>query len=158
MRVFDIGPVMETIQQAISEGLEPDPALVNLLCEEGPKAIEQFWDCIDETQAEADLLAGRIKELQGRKAAREQTVERLKGVLQDVLARHFDGKVKTATLTTWNQETPSYQFAGEIPEKYYKTPDPVLKKAEMIEDYKAGKLPETVEVIKSVTVSPRVKR
>lgn len=162
MRVFDLGPLLERIEEAINEGLEPDPALVELLVQEGPKAVEQFWDLIDMTQADADLLATRIKELQGRKAAREQAVERMKGVLQDLLKRHFNGKIKTATITTWVQSTKTYTVTGADPVKhpqFFKTPEPEFKKSLVLDLVKAEQpLPEGIEVTEGFTESPRVKR
>lgn len=162
MRAFQIGDVLQNIKDSLEAGLEPDPAKVALLVTEGPKAIEEFWDLIDMTQADADLLATRIKDLQGRKAAREQAVERMKGALQDILNRHFGGKIKTATLTTWTQRTPTYEVSGADATKhpqFFKTPEPTIQKAKIIEQFKAGvAMPEDINVTEGFSESVRVKR
>ena len=157
MQIFQISALMESIQQAIEEGNEPDPMQLNVLLEEGPKAIESWWDAIDNTQAESDALDKRIKELQARKAARDQAVDRMKTALENFLRQHFNGKVRTAELTTWNQATTSYEFQN-IPAEYLKPQEPKVDKARLIADHKAGTLPKSVEVFEVVKESVRVKR
>jgi len=176
MRVFDIGPLLEQIEtflsaeaEAIQQGIEPDPndiklrnEITELLVQEGPSAVERFWDLIDMTQGDVNLLSERIKELRARKDARERAVERMKGVLQDLLNRHFEGKIKTATLTTWTQKTTTYEVSGADPQahpQFFKVPPPELKKSLVLDQYKAGlPLPKGVEVTEGWSESVRVKR
>lgn len=156
--IFDIGDMMENIKQAFSEGREPDPAIVNLLIQEGPAAIEKWLDAIDEVQGEADILAKRIAELKGRMDARNQTVERMKGVLSNLLALHFDNKIKTPTFTAWNQSTESYEFTGTIPSAFLKPQEPKVDKKGLVDAVKAGQTFEGLEVNKNVSTSVRVRR
>jgi hypothetical protein len=161
MNIFQIGNLMEAVQQAYDEGAEPDPAHIALLVEEGPAAVEKWWDMIDMAQADVELLAQRIKDLRARKEAREQTVERMKGALQDILNRHFSGKLKTATLTTWTQKTTSYTVTGATPDlnpTFFKFPEPELKKTDVVRVYKEGVLPDNVTVEEGFSESVRVKR
>lgn len=160
MQIFPIGPIMEAIQQAIMEEREPDPALVALLIQEGPKAIEEWTDAIANVEAESDALKKRIDELKARKDARDKAVERMEGALLDVLKRHFEGKVKTAFVTTWVQKTPTYQISTtfEAHPELYRLPEPELKKKDAIAAYKEGLLPKDVEVVEDVTESLRVRR
>ncbi len=161
MKIFDISPLMETIQQDLEEGREPDPAVVALLCQEGPKAIEEWTDAIANVEAEAEAIKARIVELKARKEAREQTVERMEGALKDVLKRHFNGKVKTPLLTTWVQKTTIYNVSGADPVKnpqFFKIPEPELKKSEVIRVYKEWVLPGNITVTEDSTESVRVRR
>ena len=170
MQIFQIGPIMEAIQQAIEEEREPDPALVELLCQEGPKAIEEWTDAIANVEAEAEAIKERINQLTERKKAREQTIERMDGALLDVLKRHFPKfdkhgnqtgyGVKTALLTTWVQRTPTYEVQAD-PEKhatFYKFPEPELQKKKAIDAYKAGETPDGMTVTEGFTESVRVRR
>lgn len=160
MQIFRIGPIMEAIQQAIEEGREPDPALVELLCQEGPKAIEEWTDSISNIEAEAEAIKERINQLTERKKAREQTIERMKGALQDVLARHFGGKIKTPLLTCWLQKTPVYEVQAD-PMKhpsFFKYPEPVLDKKKSIDAYRAGEIPEGMTVTEGFSESVRTRR
>ncbi len=160
MQIFQVGSIIVTIQQTLEEGLEPDPALVELLCQEGPKAIEEWTDAIANVEAEAEVIGKRIAELRERKAAREQTVERMKGALLDLLNRHFDGKVKTPLVTVWSQKTTIYDIQAD-PQKhatFYKFPEPELQKKKAIDAYKAGVLPTDILVTEGVTESVRIRR
>ncbi len=161
MRVFDIGKVVEQIMLSIEAELEPDKELLDDLLLQGPQAIEQIWDWIDMAQADADLLDQRIKDLKGRKDAREQTVNRLKGALQDILNRHFNGRVKTALLTTWTQKTTSYEVTADPIQhpQFFHTPDPILKKQDVISRFREGvPLPEGLVVTERYSESVRIKR
>lgn len=160
MQIFSIGPIMESIQQAIGEGQEPDPALVELLCQEGPKAIEEWTDATANVEAEVEVIAQRIAELRERKAAREQTVERMKGALLDVLNRHFEGKVKTPLVTVWSQKTTTYDILANPQDHatFFKFPEPELQKKKAIEAYKAGQTPDGMTVTEGFTESVRVRR
>lgn len=170
MQIFGIGPIMEAIQQTIEEGREPDPALVELLCQEGPKAIEEWTDAMSSVEAEVDAIKKRIEQLTERRKAREQTLERMDGALLDVLKRHFpkvdkhgvqDGfGVKTALVTTWVQRTPTYVVQAD-PEKhatFFKFQEPELQKKKAIDAYKAGETPEGMTVTEGFTESVRVRR
>ena len=91
-----------------------------------------------------------------------QAVERMKGALLDILNRHFDGKVRTATLTTWTQKTLVYEVSGADAAKhpqYFKTTEPTLQKSKIIEQFKAAvAMPEDINVVESYSESVRVKR
>lgn len=160
MQIFTIGPIMEAIQQAIEEGLEPDPALVELLCQEGPKAIEEWTDAIANVEAEAATIKARIDDLRARKDAREQAVERMKGALQDVLARHFGGKVKTPLITCWVQKTATYEVVADpkLHPSFFKQPEPELQKKKAIDAFKAGEIPEGMTVTEGFSESVRTRR
>lgn len=161
MKAFEIGPLMEQIQLAIEEGREPDPALVELLCQEGPRAVEEWWDAIDMVQSDVTVLAERIKALKERKDAREQTVDRMKSVLLNVLNNHFEGKIRTPLLTCWTQKTTTYEVTGADPIKnptFFKFPEPELKKSVVVQVYKDGGLPDNVSVSEGFSESVRVKR
>ena len=167
MQIFQIGELMEAIQQAIEEGRGPDPALVELLCQEGPKAIEEWTDAIANVEGEAAIIKARIDELKARKDAREQAVERMEGALLDVLKRHFEEidpktglgtgkfKVKTPLITTWVQKTTTYDFSADPKEHaaFFKAPDPVFQKQKAIDALKAGELPESMAVTEGFTES-----
>ena len=170
MQIFGIGPIMEAIQQAIEEGREPDPALVELLCQEGPKAIEEWTDAMANVEAEVDAIKERINQLTERKKAREQALERMDGALLDVLKRHFpkvdkhgvqDGfGVKTALVTTWVQRTPAYVVHAD-PKRhatFFKFPEPELQKKKAIDAYKSGEAPDGMTVTEGFTESVRVRR
>lgn len=157
MKVFDIPYLLEAIADDIRDGREPDPAKVNLLIQDGPGAVEDWLDVITETEAVVEVLAVRIKELQDRKAAREHTAQRMKDLLSDILANHFDGKLKTAQVTVWNQESVSYEFAN-VPDEYLVTPEPKVDKKRLATDYKAGALPKGIEVTETTKRSLRVRR
>lgn len=160
MQIFGIGPIMEAIQQAIEEGREPDPALVELLCQEGPKAIEEWTDAMSNVEAEVEVIGQRIAELRERKAAREQTADRMKGALLDVLNRHFSGKVKTPLVTVWTQKTTTYEVQASPQDHatFYKFPEPELQKKKAIDAYKAGEAPDGMTVTEGFTESVRVRR
>lgn len=160
MQIFQISEIMEAIQQAIMEEREPDPALVALLVQEGPKAIEEWTDAIANVEAESDALKKRIDDLKARKDARDKAVQRMEGALLDILNRHFSGKAKTPLVTTWVQKTPTYQIntSFEAHPELYRVPEPELKKREAIAAHKDGTLPKDVEVIEDYTESLRVKR
>lgn len=161
MNIFEVGELMEGIQQAVEEGRDPDPAALALLLEEGPGAIEKWADAIDNTKAERDAIKKRLDELKARHAAREQAIERMDGALRDLLARHFHGKVKTPLLTAWVQRTPVYQVQGADPvahPQFFKFPEPELKKSEVIKVHKEGVLPEGVTVTEDFTESVRMRR
>ena len=160
MQIFQVGSIIATIQQTLEEGLEPDPALVELLCQEGPKAIEEWTDAIANVESEAEIIGQRIAELRERKAAREQTVERMKGALLDLLNRHFNGKVKTPLVTVWVQKTAVYDIKAD-PTKhatFFKFPEPELQKKKAIDAYKAGETPDGMTVTEGFTESVRVRR
>lgn len=157
MQIFQVSELMESITQSISEGNEPDQAALNLLLSEGPKAIEEWVDSMDNIQAEVDALDKRIKELTTRKKARAQAVERMDGALKDFLKRHFDGKVKLTELTAYIRKTPKYEFEG-YGQEYLKCPEPVVDKAGLIAAYKAGTLPSTVNVTVDHTESLIISR
>ena len=160
MQIFSIGPTMEAIQQAVEEGREPDAALVELLCQEGPKAIEEWTDAIANVEAEAAVIKARIDELKARKDAREQTVERMKGALLDVLNRHFSGKVKTPLVTVWSQKTTTYDVQANPQDHatFFKFPEPELQKKKAIDAFKAGETPVGMTVTEGFTESVRVRR
>lgn len=158
IKVFDIPPIVEKIEEAISLGQEPDPALVNLLIQEGPACIESWIDAIEVVKVEADIIKKRIEELKERREARLHTAERMSDLLASVLENHFEGKVKTPTLTTWVQPTISYDFGGSIPKSYFVTPEPRLDKKRLMADHKEGKLPKGIEVTENVSRSIRVRR
>ena len=170
MQIFGIGPIMEAIQQAIEEGREPDPALVELLCQEGPKAIEEWTDAMSNVEAEVDAIKERINQLTERKKAREQTIERMEGALLDVLKRHFPKVdkhgnqtgfgVKTALVTTWVQKTTTYEVQAD-PKKhatFFKFPEPELQKKKAIDAYKAGETPDGMTVTEGFSESVRTRR
>ena len=160
MQIFGIGPIMEAIQQAIEEGREPDSALVELLCQEGPRAIEEWTDAIANVEAEVEVIGQRIAELRERKAAREQTVERMKGALLDVLNRHFSGKVKTPLVTVWTQKTTTYEVSANPQDHatFFKFPEPELQKKKAIDAFKAGEIPEGMTVTEGFSESVRTRR
>ena len=159
MNIFDLPPIIEAIDNDIAAGLEPDPAKIALLVQEGPSAIESWIDMIDIAQGEADTIAARVKELQARKLAREAQVDRMKDCLATILDNHFDGKVKTAMVTTWTQESKSYEFPDEvIPVTYLIPQQPKVDKKQMITDLKAGTLPKTVTVNETTKSTLRVRR
>lgn len=159
MQIFEIGQLMEAITQAIGEGTEPDPAMVELLCQEGPSAVEQWVDSIANIEAESEAIKLRISELKERKDSRDHAVERMKGALQDVMNRHFNGKIKTPLVTVWTQKTATYDVVANPTDHptCFKIPDPVLKKKEVIEAYKNGSLPDGVIVTEGFSESVRVK-
>jgi len=156
--IFDIPVILETLDNEIAAGQDPDPAIVAWLVNEGPKAVEKWIDCIEQAEAEAALLATRIAELQGRKAARVQTVGRMKDVLIEILDKSFQGKIKTAEVTAWTQEVKTVEFEGEIPSVYkIPQPDKVDKKA-MLTDLKAGTLAPEIIVIETSKPTLRIRR
>lgn len=161
MRIFDIGPTLEKIETDLQAGLAPDPALVNLLIEDGPVAVEEWLDMIANVEAEQAALDKRIEELEGRRDARKQTVKRMKEALQGVLLQHFSGKVKTAQVTAWVQDTVSYDYNGVNPEdhpQFYKT-EVKLDKKSLNEAYKnSASLPSGIEVVTNVSQSLRTRR
>jgi Siphovirus Gp157 len=160
MQIFSIGPIFEQIRETLEAGEEVDPAITNLLVSEGPKAIDDFWMAIDGVQGEIDTLKAHLVAIKARMDAREKTVEHMKGVVQDLLVRHFDKKVKTSLGTYWVQGTPTYEVVADFTKnpEFFKTPDPVLEKKKVIEVYKQGTLPDTITVTESSTESVRCRR
>lgn len=159
MRIFDIPPILEAIRNDLASNCTPDPAKVNILVQQGPQAIESWIDCIEEIKAEAAFIKDRIAQLQERMQARLDTAERMAENLSGILDSSFNGKIKTPTLTVWNQDTTSYDF--DVPEgekKYWVTPAPRVDKKALLNDLRDGKLPPGIEVRKNITRSIRTRR
>ena len=84
-------------------------------------------------------------------------------VLRDILDTSFAGSVKTATLTLWNQDTKSFDFAIDDRDKaklsqYFVNPEPRLDKVKLAEHHKLGLLPQEVQVTEKTTRSIRTRR
>ena len=159
IKVFDIPPLLEAISEEIAAGKDPDPAKVNLLATEGPDAIESWLDAIEIVKGEAEIIKNRIEELKERRDARIHTAERMSNLLADILDNHFEGKIKTPTVTTWTQVTKSYDFeCDDLPDQYVIHPEPRVDKKKMAEDYRAGKLPKGISVVENSSRSIRVRR
>ena len=159
MKIFDIPPLIDAIQQEIAAGETPDPAKVNLLVLEGPQAVEAWIDCIEEAKAEAAFIKDRIAQLRERMQARLDTVDRMSEALATVLDDAFSGKVKTATVTVWNQDSHSYDF--DVPtteEKYWVTPPKQVDKKALLADLREGRLPDSIQVKQSTSRSIRIRR
>lgn len=170
MQIFQISELMQTIQEALEAGLEPDPAQVALLCGEGPKAIEDWCDAIANVGAEAEVIGKRIAELKARKEAREQASERMGNALIAVLRQNFPKLdkagnvtgygVKTPLVTVWTQVSTSYDVTADpVKHPQFFKVEPELKKKDVIDLFKAGaELPEGVSVTPREKESLRIKR
>jgi len=152
--------ILETLENEVAAGMEPDPAIIALLTQEGPKAIESWIDAIDVAKGEATVLATRIKELQGRKQCREQTIERMEKCLVEILDSSFNGKVKTAEVTAWTQESSTFEFEGVIPVTYEIPQPPKVDKKAMLTDLKEGKLTasDTLTITETKKSTLRIRR
>lgn len=104
MKIFDMVPMLQAINENIQLGIDPDPATVNLLVQEGPAVIEAWVDSIEETEAEGDFIKARIAQLKERQEARYKSAERMRQALAGVLLQGFSGKIKTPLITCWVQQ------------------------------------------------------
>ena len=171
MKLFDLGPLFEHVRERIEAGEAPDPAVVELIVQEGPRAIDDWFLMVEEVEGDVEAIKAHLEKMKARLAAKEQTVERMKGAVQDIMKRHFPkldkaGNVtgyglKTALGSYWVQKTPTFTFSGADPVKnpqFFKFPDPEFKKSEAIRVYKEGVLPENVTVTEDFTESVRCRR
>ncbi len=171
MKLFDLGPLFEHVREKIEAGEAPDPAVVELIIQEGPKAVDDWFLMIEEVEGDIDALKAHLEKIKARLDARKQTKERMEDVIRDIMKQHFPkldkaGNVtghglKTALGSYWVQKTPHFEFTGADPTKnpqFFKFPDPEFKKSEAIRVYKEGILPENVTVIEGSTESVRCRR
>lgn len=171
MKLFDLGPLFEHVREKIEAGETPDPAIVELIIQEGPKAIDDWFLMMDEVDGDIEALKAHLEKIKCRLDARKQTKERMEGMVQDILKRHFPkvdkaGNItgyglKTALGTYYVQKTPVFTFTGADPVKnpqFFKFPEPEFKKSEAIRVYKEGVLPENVTVTEEFTESVRCRR
>jgi hypothetical protein len=171
VKLVDLGPLFEQVKDDLEDGREPDPAVVALIVEEGPKAVDDWFLMIEEVEGDINTLKAHLDAIKGRLEARKQTKERMEGVILDIMKRHFPkldkaGNVtgygiKTALGTYWVRTTTRYEFSGMDPVKnplFFKFPEPEFKKSEAIRVYKEGVLPDNVSVVESITESVGVRR
>ena len=158
LKLFELSELAEAVYQDLENGNPPDPAKVNLFIQQGPLAIEGWVDAIEALEGDADVIDLKIKALQIRKEARTSRSSNMKKFLSEVLDAHFSGKIKTALVTVWNQDSSSYEF--EVPEdSTYWIPQPKkLDKKALISAQKEHTLDPQVKVTESKTRSVRIKR
>lgn len=103
---------------------------------------EGYGCVIRQLDYDAAALATEIKRLSARKKSIEENISRMKTRLQDAMTATGQTKFKTnlfsfsirktpAALTVTNEDT--------IPERYWVLPEPVIDKARLKDDLKAGK-------------------
>ena len=97
MRAFEITPLMQEITDLIESGQlgEELEAKVALLTSEGPTALNDWIYSIKELEGQVETLKDRIDTLTERKRKKQESIERMRDILQSVLVTCFNGKVKT---------------------------------------------------------------
>ena len=151
MNLYDIPILMVEIRDLIesgqTEGLEERVAL---LTSEGPKAINWWCDAIKELDQESAALAERIGQLKAKKEAKDNSVERMREMLRQVLNSSFDGKVKTAEYTCFTRKgkpTTKYKLKEgrtikDLPSTCWKIDLDAKVVKDMLE---SGMVPEAIE-------------
>ena len=130
MQAFELTPLMLEIIDLVESGQIGDEldAKVALLTSEGPTAINNWIYGIKELEGQVNTLKDRIDALTERKRKKQESIERMRDILQNVLVTCFNGKVKTdeysagvsdrKKLTIQIKEGRSF---NELPSNFYKT-------------------------------------
>ena len=97
MQAFELTPLMLEIIDLVESGQIGDEldAKVALLVAEGPSAINNWIYGIKELEGQVNTLKDRIDTLVERKRKKQESIERMRDILQSVLVTCFNGKVKT---------------------------------------------------------------
>ena len=97
MQAFELTPLMLEIIDLVESGQIGDEldAKVALLVAEGPAAINNWIYGIKELEGQVNTLKDRIDTLVERKRKKQESIERMRDILQSVLVTCFNGKVKT---------------------------------------------------------------
>ena len=97
MQAFELTPLMLEIIDLVESGQIGDEldARVAMLVSEGPAAINNWIYGIKELEGQVNTLKDRIDNLTERKRKKQESIERMRDILQSVLVTCFNGKVKT---------------------------------------------------------------
>ena len=97
MQAFELTPLMLEIIDLVESGQIGDEldAKVAMLVSEGPAAINNWIYGIKELEGQVNALKDRIDTLVERKRKKQESIERMRDILQSVLVTCFNGKVKT---------------------------------------------------------------
>ena len=97
MQAFELTPLMLEIIDLVESGQIGDEldAKVALLVSEGPAAINNWIYGIKELEGQVNTLKDRIDALTERKRKKQESIERMREILQHVITTCFSGKVKT---------------------------------------------------------------
>lgn len=142
---FELSALMLELE-GLLDNPESDPqqieAIKNLLCQQGPQAIDDCAYLIKELEGNIDTIASRIRDLQARKKQKEVSIQRVREMLLNVVDTVFSGKVKTEefSVSGVDKRTTTVTLVDEkaVPDAFWKRHEPELDVAKVKQAVKDG--------------------
>lgn len=152
MRLYDLTEQYQDLLDHLRD--EPDneqfQAMLDGLEGKIEDKVENTIKVAKTLEYEAKALGEEIKRLQGRKSSIENNRKRLLENAQQILEDAKLDKLQGKLFNIWIQNNPpSVKILDEslIPKQFYKTPEPVLQRSEIMDAIKAGDSVPGVEIV-----------
>lgn len=145
--IYEIKNEFNTLWSIIEDDTLPEEDVLDAFKTATEDLAEKFENCckyIKNVEADIAGLKDEIDRLQAKKKAKENAIDRLKGLMQQALEASGDKKLPCGTFTVSIQNNPESvaldeQYVENFPVEYLKFKEPEVDKKKLKEDLKAGK-------------------